>query len=112
MRVELHFAPDGSSLLVRLLDRQDREINSAALQRGAAFEFSDGALVLYGPFSGLRNNSGNFGPNAQYQRDKLNLASTGGLLGHERQDEIGLLFDVIPVASMKGSSMYWPKLTP
>lgn len=111
-RVEVRSAQDGSSLCVRLFDQENRQIESATLQRGTAFAFSDGALVLYGPLSGLRNNSGNFGPNAQYQRDKLSLASTGGLLGHERQDEVGLLFDVIPVASTSGKSMFWPKLAP
>jgi hypothetical protein len=111
-QVELHYAPDGSSLRVRLFDQQDREIDSATLQRGTAFAFSDGALVLYGPFSGWRDHSGNFGPYAQYQRDKLRLASTGGLLGKECKDEIALLFDVIPVASTSGSSLFWPKLAP
>jgi hypothetical protein len=109
-RVELHFAPDGSSMRVRLFDQQDCEIDSATLPRGTAFAFSDGALVLYGPFSGWRGHSGNFGPYAQYQRDKLRLASTGGLLGKECKDEIALLCDVIPVASTSGSSLFWPKL--
>jgi len=111
-RVELHFALDGSSLRVRLFDRQDREIDSATLQRGAAFAFANGALIPNGPFSGLRDNSGNFGPNVQYEKDKLRLASTGGLLGRERQDEFGLLCDVIPVASTTGSSMFWPRINP
>ncbi len=112
IRVELHFVTDGSSLRVRLFDRQDREIDAATLQRGTAYVFSNGALVLYGPFSGLRDNSGNFGPNVQYQRDKLKIASTGGLLGYERQDEFGLCCDLIPVASTRGSSMFWPRPAP
>jgi hypothetical protein len=109
-RVEIRSSQDGNSLRVRLLDEQDLEIDSATLQRGAAFAFSDGALVLHGPFSGWRDNSGNWGPNRQYQSDKLRLASTGGLLGHEFQAEFGLLCEFIPTASTCVSSMFWRKL--
>jgi hypothetical protein len=109
-RVELRSAPDGSLLRVRLLDQENREIDSAILPRGTAFVFTNGALVLYGPFSGRRSDTSNFGPYTQHERDKLRMASTGGLLGHESEYEVGLLFDVIPEASRSGSSMFWPKL--
>lgn len=109
-RVELRSASDGSLLRVRLLDRENREIDSATLRRGAAFAFSGGALDLYGPFSGRRSDTSNFGPYTEFQRDKLRIAATGGLLGHESEYEAGLIFDVIPEASWSGSSMFWPKL--
>ena len=109
-RVELRSAPDGRSLRARLLDQENREIDSATLPRGTAFAFTNGALVLYGPFSGRRSGTSNFGPYTRHQRDNLRMASTGGLLGHESEYQAGLMFDAIPEASASGSSMFWPKL--
>ena len=111
-QVEIRSSQDGSSLRVRLFDEQDREIDSATLQRGTAFALSDGALVLHGHFSGWLDNSGNWGPNRQYQSDKLRLASNGGLLGHEFRAEFGLLCEFIPTASTCVSTMFWRKIVP
>lgn len=108
--VEIRFAPDGSILRIRLLDRENRELDSATLVGGKTVALSNGVLHLYGPFSGRHSETSNFGPYTQYQRDKLRLASTGGLLGHASDHEMGLIGYIIPEAMMTRSSMYWPKL--
>lgn len=108
--VEISSSPDGSVLRIRLLDRQNREIDSATLARGKTFALSNSILHLHGPCSGRHSETSNFGPYTQYQRDKLRMASTGGLLGQASDHQMGLIGYIIPEASMTRSSMYWPKL--
>src|SRR6266508_2304406 len=61
-RVEIRATANGNQLKIRLLDRQNDEIDAATLQRGIGFELSDGRLILHGPFTGLRDLNSNMGP--------------------------------------------------
>ena len=93
-----------------LFDQQNRQIDSITLQRGTAFVLSDGALVIYGPFSGLRGGSGNLGAGVEYEGVKLHLASSGGILGHKSVGGVMLLGYFIPVAGTRVRAMFWPQL--
>jgi hypothetical protein len=110
-RVEFRFTQDENQLKLRLLDRQNQEIESATLQRGVAFEFSDGRLMLHGPFSGLRGDDNNFGPGFTFQRDKLHLSTTGGVLGSHSRNGVMLLMAIFPTVVTKKYWFFWPKIT-
>ena len=109
-RLELSSAPDGSALHMRLFDLQNHEIDSATLQRGAAFRLSGGKLILRGPLSGLRNLNSNWGPGVKSELDTLRLSTSGFLLGNTSENDVAFLMAIIPTARTAKQSMCWPKL--
>lgn len=109
-RVEIRYTPESNQLKLRLLDQQNQEIDSATLQRGVDFDFSDGFLVLRGPFSGLRSLDSNWGSGAVLRRYELHLAATGDLLGSLSEKNAMLVMVFIPGWSTMKFWMFWPKL--
>ncbi len=109
-RVEFRFTKDEKQLELRLLDRQNQEVDSATLQRGVAFEFSDGRLILRGPFSGLRGDDNNFGPAFTSHRDNLHLSTSGGVLGSTSRNGGMLFMAIFPTVVTKKYWFFWPKV--
>jgi hypothetical protein len=110
-RVELRLSQEGDLLSAGLFDEDNRQIDSAKLWRGKNFALSDGALLVYDPFSGWHGRSGNLGSCEQYYRFNLRRASGGGILGHTSEAEVSHLFYLIPVVETSGEWMFWPKIS-
>ena len=109
-RVEIRSSPDQKVMHIRQLDEQQLEIDSASLQRGTDFEFSKGFLKVYGPFSGLRADSGNLGTGVEHQSFRFYLSSTGDLLGKNAHSSSGLLFYFVPIMISGNDWRLWPKI--
>lgn len=107
--VEMRCAEEGAMLFVRLFDDKGLEIDSARLQRGTDFEFEDGSLRLFGPFSGTHSRSGNLGAGVERQSSRLYVASSQGLLGRSSESGAGLLFYFVPYVGGSKAWMFWPK---
>jgi hypothetical protein len=110
-RVEFRFSQDENQLKLRLLDQQNQEIDAATLKRGIDFELSSGRLSLHGPFSGLRSVDNNWGLEFTFEHDRLELSTSGGLLGSSSRNGGMLCMDVIPTFVTKKYWWFWPKIT-
>ena len=108
--VEMRCADNGVILVVRLLDDKGLEIDSASLRRGTEFEFEDGSLRLFGPFSGTHSRSGNLGAGVERQSSHLYVSSSDGFLGRSSESGAGLLFYFVPYVGGSKTWMFWPKL--
>jgi hypothetical protein len=110
-QVQIISSPDGTVLDIHLLNQEKSEIDSATLKRGNDFDYSEGSLILYGPFSGLRGISGNLGNGVQHQLFRLYLSATHDLIGKQTEKGAGFLFYTVPVTGMTKTWMLWPKIT-
>ena len=106
--VELHAAPGGNVLHVRLLDGQRQEIDSTNLLCTVHFDLSGGSVILHGPFSGWHGTDGNLGPYTQHRGSRLYLSTSGDLLGKSTEWGACLLFCLIPTIGYSKQWMSWP----
>ena len=106
--VELRVAPDEKSVALRLRDGRGKVIESCLLRSGDDFILDDKRLSVKVPSSIGLTGTTNLGAFAGSGSVTVSPSESGGLLGHQSESGIGLLFYMVPFAGADEERYYWP----